>query len=81
MKRIGAGKYPVGAYLPTEMELCRHYGISRHTVREALRQLRDAGLSIGLVSNGIRDLTEFVAHHRLDDGCPSLRTGSCVALL
>ena len=32
----------------------------------ALTELRDAGLSIGLVSNGIRDLTEFVAHHRLD---------------
>jgi GntR family transcriptional regulator len=43
-KRIGSGKYPVGGYLPTEMELCDQYAISRHTVREALRQLRDAGL-------------------------------------
>jgi DNA-binding GntR family transcriptional regulator len=43
-KRIGSGRYPVGGYLPTEMELCRQYSISRHTVREALRQLRDAGL-------------------------------------
>jgi HAD superfamily hydrolase (TIGR01549 family) len=32
----------------------------------ALEELRAAGLKIGLVSNGIRDLTEFVAHHRLD---------------
>jgi putative hydrolase of the HAD superfamily len=31
-----------------------------------LEELRAAGLGIGLVSNGIRDLTEFVAHHRLD---------------
>lgn len=57
MKRIGAGKYAVGAYLPTEMELCRQYGISRHTVREALRQLRDAGL----ISRRRRVGTEVVA--------------------
>jgi putative hydrolase of the HAD superfamily len=31
-----------------------------------LEELRRAELKIGLVSNGIRDLTEFVAHHRLD---------------
>jgi HAD superfamily hydrolase (TIGR01549 family) len=32
----------------------------------ALEEVRKAGLLIGLVSNGVRDLTEFVAHHRLD---------------
>jgi HAD superfamily hydrolase (TIGR01549 family) len=32
----------------------------------ALEEVRAASLRIGLVSNGIRDLTEFVAHHRLD---------------
>jgi len=32
----------------------------------ALEELRAAQLKIGLVSNGIRDLAEFVAHHRLD---------------
>jgi HAD superfamily hydrolase (TIGR01549 family) len=31
-----------------------------------LEELRAARLKIGLVSNGIRDLREFVAHHRLD---------------
>jgi putative hydrolase of the HAD superfamily len=31
-----------------------------------LEELRAAGLRIAVVSNGIRDLTEFVAHHRLD---------------
>jgi hypothetical protein len=31
-----------------------------------LDELRRADLGIGLVSNGIRDLNEFVVHHRLD---------------
>ena len=31
-----------------------------------LEELRHAELRIAVVSNGIRDLTEFVAHHRLD---------------
>ena len=31
-----------------------------------LDELRSAELRIGLVSNGIRDLKEFVVHHRLD---------------
>ena len=42
--RIASGRYPVGGLLPTEMELCEQYGISRSTVREALRRVRDAGL-------------------------------------
>jgi HAD superfamily hydrolase (TIGR01549 family) len=31
-----------------------------------LEELRSAGLGLGLVSNGIRDLRAFVAHHLLD---------------
>lgn len=42
--RIGAGKVAVGGSLPTEAVLCRKYGVSRYTAREALRQLREAGL-------------------------------------
>ena len=56
-KRIGSGRYPVGGNLPTEMELCEQDGISRHTVREALRRLRDAGL----ISRRRRVGTEVVA--------------------
>jgi len=35
-------------------------------VLPVLEELRAYGLSLGLVSNGIRDLTEFVVHHRLE---------------
>ncbi len=41
---IQSDTYPVGGLLPTEAELRARFGVSRHTVREALRQLRDEGL-------------------------------------
>ena len=41
---ISAGRYPVGARLPTELELCEQFGISRFTAREAVRVLHAAGL-------------------------------------
>ncbi len=34
----------LGAAFPGEHELAEEYGVSRHTVREALRRLRDAGV-------------------------------------
>src|SRR5688572_9351575 len=42
--KINSGDYPVGELLPTESELCKQFGVSRTTVREALRHLNDMGL-------------------------------------
>ncbi|MBU6406949.1 MAG: GntR family transcriptional regulator [Alphaproteobacteria bacterium] len=42
--RIALGDYPPGAALPTEHELCALYEVSRHTARDALRLLQEAGL-------------------------------------
>ncbi|MDX6370567.1 MAG: hypothetical protein QOG93_2069 [Gaiellaceae bacterium] len=53
----------------TEIE--KGWGVSENfevfeDVVPVLEELRAAELRIAVVSNGIRDLTEFVAHHRLD---------------
>ena len=41
---IVSGVYPVDSQLPPEVALQRRFDVSRHTIREALRELRDAGL-------------------------------------
>lgn len=41
---IVSGIYPVGSLITTEDELCKRFSVSRHTVREAIRVLRDEGL-------------------------------------
>ncbi len=41
---IASGAYPVGARLPTELELCEQFTISRFTARAAIRVLSSAGL-------------------------------------
>jgi DNA-binding GntR family transcriptional regulator len=41
---IGRGRHPVGTLLPSEAELRAQYGVSHHTVREAMRVLREKGL-------------------------------------
>ena len=41
---IQRGDFGAGAQMPTETTLCARYGVSRFTVREALRQLQSEGL-------------------------------------
>lgn len=43
-RSIIEGKYAVGDLLPSENELCAHYGIARMTVRNALSNLESEGL-------------------------------------
>ena len=43
-EEIAAGRYKVGDKIPTEAELQQRFDVSRHTVREALRELKGQGL-------------------------------------
>jgi len=43
-EQIESGHYPVGSTIPTEAELQQRFAVSRHTVREALRELKARGI-------------------------------------
>jgi GntR family transcriptional regulator len=42
--QISDGRYAVGDRFPTEQELQEHFGVGRHTVREALKVLTEKGM-------------------------------------
>jgi putative hydrolase of the HAD superfamily len=63
------GPAEIGSECATEIEQGWEVSENFELFEDALpvlEELRAASLRIGVVSNGIRDLTQFVAHHRLD---------------
>ena len=91
-QRIEAGVYPVGTQLPTESELCATFDISRHTAREALRRLAEAGLiqrkqgsgslviaaeSAGGYVHAMRSLNELF-QYAVDTSLRVAEAGTCV---
>jgi GntR family transcriptional regulator len=49
---IESGRYKVGQMIPTEAELQQRFDVSRHTVREALRDLKAQGLLLARAGVG-----------------------------
>ena len=61
---IQGGKYKIGDRLPSEPELSQRFGVSRHTVRAALRLLHGQGLVISQQGVGtLVQATRLVSHY------------------
>lgn len=43
MRKINSGEWPIDYMIPTEMQLCEQFGVSRPTVRTALMKLTQEG--------------------------------------
>ena len=67
---IANGQHPVGSLLPGEVELAEQRGVSRATVRAALRQLQE----LGLISRRRRAGTRVEAARPRTDYASSLTT-------
>ncbi|MEN5208665.1 GntR family transcriptional regulator [Stenotrophomonas terrae] len=66
---IEKGDYAVGTLLPTELELCERFSVSRHTARAALAQLISAGLVQRRPGAGTRVIAQSAAmryEHEID---------------
>jgi len=60
---IAKGEYAGGTRFPTEYDLKKRFGVGRHTVREALKTLREQGLVTRRRKVGTTVLTERPTSH------------------
>ncbi|MCE7002494.1 GntR family transcriptional regulator [Kibdelosporangium philippinense] len=64
-EQISNGTLQPGAWLPSESGLMQHYGLSRYTVREAIRRLAGDGLIVVVDGKGsyVRPRSDRAAHN------------------
>jgi DNA-binding FadR family transcriptional regulator len=61
------GDLPDGTRFPSEAKLSQQFGVSRATIREALRGLSEAGLVWTVPGAGGGSFVKYVDHHKLAD--------------
>lgn len=70
---ITSGEFAVGELMPTETDLCNHYGVSRITVRAAIKELAVQGIVAKRPGIGTRVLRKDGAQ-RFVHSCDSLES-------
>ena len=81
---VASGVYPAESKIPSEKEMCEHYGVSRVTVRRAISELTEEGLLRKQQGKGtfvctpklcrdLRDINSFHACCRMQGVTPGTR--------
>src|SRR5919199_1570900 len=63
LERIASGAWPLGALIPSEVELCREFGVSRTTVRKAVSDLAYEGRLVVVQGKGTYVAAPKVEEH------------------